>query len=223
MRAHVAGVLGDTEENPKLTSFLQSLFFVQGDAEDKTLYETLTESFEALETTWGGVADKILYLSLSPNLYKVMFEHLRHAPFAQDTKRVRLMIEKPFGINGKSADRLHTILQNTFDDRALYRVDHYLAKEAMQKIPAVDGTLVAEISITFFETGDVAKRGVFYDTTGALRDVCQNHMLEMLARTLMEHSRADALESLPVMSPGEVELSTTRAQYAGYTFLRDKR
>ncbi len=224
LRSHIAGAVcpegfipPSAEQAPELTSFLQSVFFVKGDAEDKVLYDKLSESFEALEAAWGSTADKVLYLSLSPTIYKVAFEHLRHAPFAQDTKRVRLMIEKPFGTSGKSADRLHTILQNTFEERAIYRVDHYLAKEAMQNVPAVDGTLVSEIHISFFETSGAEKRGAFYDVTGALRDVGQNHMLEMLARVTMEHSRSDAIEALPVISAGEVELSTIRGQYTGYT------
>ncbi len=217
LRSHIARAVSEgDQDSPELTNFLQLLFFVNGDAQEKGLYDKLSESFDALEAAWGGPADKVLYLSLSPTLYKVAFEHLRHAPFAQDTKRVRLMIEKPVGTSGKSADRLHTILQNTFEERAIYRVDHYLAKEAMQNVPPIDGTLVSEIKITFFETAGPDTRGAFYDATGALRDVGQNHMLEMLARTTMDYSRSEALEALPVLSSGEVEFSTTRGQYAGY-------
>ncbi len=205
-----------TVDEEKLNSFLQSVFAVQGDATERPVYEKLEETFEALEHTWGSVADKILYLSISPTLYKGAFEQLRHAVFTQNTKQVRLMIEKPFGLSGKSADKLQSILQNTFEERAIYRVDHYLAKEALDHTPAIDGSLVSSIAITFFETDGVEKRGSFYDATGALLDVGQNHMLQMLAKVTMEHSRAEALEALHPLSASEVALKTSRTQDPAY-------
>ncbi len=217
LRSHVADVITkDGEETPALHAFLQSLFFIKGDAQEEELYGKLTETFGVLESTWGVEADKILYLSLSPTLYREAFEHLRHAAFAQNTKRVRLMIEKPFGVSGKSAEKLQSILGNTFEERAIYRVDHYLAKEALSNIPAVDGSLVAEVHLTFFETGGVEKRGQFFDATGSLLDVGQNHLLKVLARTTMKHSRVEALEALHALSPDEVSKHTVRAQYDGY-------
>ena len=221
LRAHVEVALlehsvfdGKVQEasDPKLASFLQSIFGIRGDAEDESLYSALADTFDALEHTWGDVADKIVYLSISPKLYRTTFEHLRHASFTQNTKRVRLMIEKPFGTSGKSSEKLQTILQNTFEERALYRVDHFLAKEALASLPQVDGTLVSSIKITFFETGGVEKRGSFYDATGALLDIGQNHMLEILARLTMEHSRAEAIEALRTLSQDEVALQTCRSQ-----------
>ena len=220
LRAYVAEVLGaDTlsaEAHTALHIFLHSFFFVKGDTQEAALYDRLAETFSALESTWGVEADKILYLSLSSTLYRDAFEHLRHATFAKDSKRVRLMIEKPFGTSGKSAEKLHSILANTFEERAIYRVDHYLAKDALSTIPAVDGTLVSELHFTFLETAGVEKRGHFFDMTGALLDMGQNHMLKVLARTTMKHSRAEALEALHILSPDEVSKHTVRGQYDGY-------
>ena len=220
LRAHVADGLSahikDDGHAQKLQTFLQSLFFIKGDAQEAKLYETLGETFDALQGTWGTEADKILYLSLSPTLYREAFDHLRHATFAKNSKRVRLMIEKPFGVSGRSAEKLQSILENTFEERAIYRVDHYLAKEALSNIPVVDGSLVAEVHLTFFETGGVEKRGHFFDATGSLLDVGQNHLLKALARTTMKHSRVEALEALHALSPEEVAKHTVRAQYEGY-------
>ncbi len=220
LRSRIATYLSQVEmpleKQQHIENFLQSVFTVKGDVTEPSLYITLAETFEALENTWGSTADKILSLTISPTLYRAAFDLLRHATFTKDTKRVRLMIEKPFGLSGKSAEKLQSILQNTFEERAIYRVDHYLAKEALSKIPPIDGMLVSSIKIIFSETGGIEKRGTFYDATGALLDVGQNHMLETLARVTMEHSRAEALEALHALNSEEVAASTTRAQYPEY-------
>lgn len=213
----VASSIDTTEQKQEvLEKFLQCCFFIEGDTNDESLFEVLGGKFNHFDTLWKEVSSKILYIALPPQLYRHTFENLRRTPFTQSDSHIRLMIEKPFGTSGKYAEKLNTILEHTFSERSIYRVDHYLAKESLQNLDPIDGTLVESIHVRFFETAGVERRGSFYDTTGALRDIGQNHMLEMLALRIREHSRMEALKAIALLKPSDIESHVKRAQYAGY-------
>ena len=203
LREHVAGAIG---EKPQLGSFLQRFYFLQGDVSDKETYRVLAQT---LKDRLG-----VLYFSLSPALYERTFTNLVHSPLAQCD--VRLMIEKPFGTSEESAHTLSALLHKAFSEEQIFRVDHYLAKESLRTLPEIDPSDLVHIRIMFFETNGVEKRGASYDSVGALRDVGQNHALEMLAMALSPSDRAQMLEELPRMGATEIAEQTARGQYEGY-------
>src|SRR5207253_4687029 len=152
---------------------------------------------------------------------------------------VRVVFEKPFGHDLQSARELNAALRRVLHEDQIYRIDHYLGKESVQNIltfrfgnaifePIFNRTHVNNIRITVAETiGMETRRGAYYDTAGALRDIVQNHALQLLCLTTMEppasfeaeairDEKVKVLRSLPVMTPKEVAVSTVRGQYKGY-------
>jgi glucose-6-phosphate 1-dehydrogenase len=198
--------------------FGESFYPLQGDAGDPHTYRQLKDlliSFNKDLEAKGSLipSQKIVYLSISPAFYKIVFENL--GQFADGNTKI--MIEKPFGLQGKEAQELNTILHKNFNEKQVYRVDHYLAKESLQELPNSDRRLIENITISFLETAGVEKRGASYDSAGALRDVGQNHMLEMLAMVLNKEHRLAVLEELTPMTTQEVQENTQHTQYKGYT------
>jgi glucose-6-phosphate 1-dehydrogenase len=209
LRSYIKEVLPHAEE-----PFLSCFTFLQGDAEDPSIFSALLETC--------GDDDVLVYLSLSPALYKTVFSHMHSSGFGARAATTRLMIEKPLGINGVAAEELYAQLKNITAEQHIYFVDHYIAKDWIRSLetPPVSRKEISHIHISLFETIGVEKRGVSYDQLGALRDVGQNHALQMAANILAPDSsrsaHADALEKLPILSPADVSTQTTRAQYRGY-------
>ncbi|MEI7719867.1 MAG: hypothetical protein WCI89_01515 [bacterium] len=187
------------------TLFGESFCHIQGDAGEPETYTQLKELLDSF-----GPAQKIFYISTSPALYPTIFEHLAHlAAESKNPEQMKLMIEKPFGLSGTEAARLSAVLHRSFNESQIYRVDHYLAKESL-RLKNISLELIQKVEAYFCETDGVEKRGASYDAVGALRDVGQNHLLEMLAVTLMQN-RVDFLEELG--APAE---HSSHEQYAGY-------
>ncbi len=213
LQSYVKEVLPHAEE-----AFLARFTFLQGDAEDPSIFSSLLE-------TCGG-DDVLVYLSLSPALYKTVFSHMHSAGFGARAAATRLMIEKPLGVNGAEAEELYVQLQGITEEQNIFFVDHYIAKDWVRNLETlpVPREEVAQIHIRLFETIGVEKRGVSYDQLGALRDVGQNHALQMVANILTSDSsrsaHAEALEQLPVLSSAEVAAQTMRAQYQGYETIK---
>jgi glucose-6-phosphate 1-dehydrogenase len=186
LRDYIKGVLPEAGG-----SFLSLFTFLQGDAENVETFSKLSKISE------GG--ELMVYLALSPALYAAAFSNMQGAGIT------RLMIEKPFGTSGAVAEELYTQLQNILPEQNIFFVDHYLAKDwvrGLKELPVAREN-ISHIHINFFETVGVEKRGVSYDQLGALRDVGQNHMLQIAAQILGE---------IPPPSPAE----TARTQYEGY-------
>jgi glucose-6-phosphate 1-dehydrogenase len=206
-----------------VNAFAALFDLVQGEADDPA-------SFEALKQKSSG--DCIFYLSVSPDFYTSIVRQIAATHF--DTKNALIILEKPFGSDGKSAHDLQATLLSVFAEEQIYRIDHYLAKKALEDIMKIrftepeyadlwNSTHITRITISLLEEVGVEARGSLYDSLGALRDVGQNHLLEVLALLTMEKSsvaehisRAQALSELIPLSPQEVEMATTRAQYQGY-------
>ncbi len=198
LHTYIEEVLPSADE-----SFLSRFIFLQGDAEDVATFSKLSEVC--------GDADLLMYLALSPVLYKTVFENMGRAHLPAGRK---VMIEKPFGISGASAEELYAQLQTVVDEQNIFFVDHYLAKDwvrGLKSLP-VPRENILHIHVTFFEKIGVEKRGASYDHVGALRDVGQNHVLQIVAHIL----GTQALEQLPLLSPEEVTTKTVRVQYKGY-------
>lgn len=181
--------------------FADKMHFLSGDYDDEKLYEGLKQRINELNKLHKVDGNLIFYLSVPTFLYPVIVEHLGKAglscPPAGDKQRVRLIIEKPFGRDGQSASQLNDAISKCFDESQIYRIDHYLGKETVQNImmlrfantifePIWNRDYIDHVQITIAESVGIEHRAGYYEKTGALRDMFQNHMLQMLALMAME-------------------------------------
>jgi glucose-6-phosphate 1-dehydrogenase len=213
--------VADAEAQQKLMNLLR---YVDGDYNDPS-------TFSALHDQLGDAKRPIHYLAVPPSLFATVAEELARSGCANDA---RLVVEKPFGHDRESARRLSWLLAKFFPEESIFRIDHYLGKEPVQNIvytrfanlmfePLWNRDHVKSIQITMAEDFDVQDRGRFYDETGALRDVLQNHLLQVLAQLTMdpptgeEHEamrdqKAALLKAVRPLQPKHV----VRGQYEGY-------
>lgn len=216
--------------------------YQSGTFEDADAFQILARSISDKEASWGVCANKLFYLAAPPSSYKPIFENLANVklnlPCGGNLGWSRALIEKPFGIDLKSAQSLQSLLSTYFKEEQLYRIDHYLFKEIIQGIENFrfsnnlfentwDNTTIERIDIRLHESIGVEGRGNFYEAIGALRDVGQNHLLEMLATLLMEYpagkdanvireNRAGIIQALMPWTKKSIQENTFRAQYDGY-------
>ena len=225
-----------------IQGFLALFHFQQGTFEDAASYRALKEIFNRTDKEWKVCSSKLFYLAVSPEYYEGILKNLSGSGLTDlcgpGEGWTRVIVEKPFGVDLPTARSIDELLGKLFQESQIYRLDHYLAKEMLQNILVFrfannlfemqwGAKLIESIRITLLERIGVEKRGPFYDTVGALRDVGQNHLLQVLALVTMEHPqsfdaasvqkrRAEILETLKVLSKGEVKTHTFRAQYKGY-------
>ncbi len=202
----------------------QKLHYLAGNADDPKLYEQLKK--------YSG--NKIYYLATYPELYKTIFGNLQKQGLnKQDQGWVRLMMEKPIGHDLKSSHEINKLLLQYFSEGQIYRLDHYLGKETLQNIltfrfandifePLINKNYIDHIQITALEDFGIGKRGGYYDLVGALKDVGQNHQLQMLAFSIMDApdeftSQAISKERLKVLkSLIPLPEKAVFGQYEGY-------
>lgn len=226
----------------KIKTFLANACYQQGLFEDQPSYKELAELLEKLDEDFHICSNKLFYLAVPPSLYETIFEHLASSgltiPCGPGEGWTRVLVEKPFGKDLDTATRLDNLLGKLFQEEQIFRIDHYLAKEAMQNIlsfrfsnvlfePIWSNQYIERVAITLHETLGMEGRGAFYDEVGALRDVGQNHILQMLSFIAMESpqileaqavrkERARILQSLKPIGGKDVANVTTRAQYKGF-------
>lgn len=224
-------------------SFLKRISYRKGLFEKRADYGELAAALGTQDSAWKICANKLFYLAVPPASYKAILKNVSISgltkPCSPEEGWTRVIVEKPFGKDLKSAIDLDETLGQLFKEEQIYRIDHYLGKETVQNIlafrfsnsflaPAWHKKSIEEIRIRLFEKEGVAGRGGFYDATGALRDVGQNHMLQLLALFTMENpgdyspdairrKRTEILRSLRLMNVSDIEASTVRGQYKGYT------
>lgn len=177
-------------------NLIQRLFYLDGDVEKPDLYQRLHEKLHKLSK--GSKHNVIYYLATYPTLYKSIFHNLQKNGLNQEKNGwVRLMIEKPLGTDLVSARKLNRQLKKYFFENQIYRLDHYLGKETVQNIltfrfgngifePLLNSRFVDHIQITSAEDFGIGNRGGYYDTTGILKDVGQNHLLQVLSFAVMD-------------------------------------
>lgn len=225
-----------------LAPFLALFGFQKGTFEDRGSYEELKKKFDTYDKKWGMCSNKLFYLSVAPEYYELIVEELSRSGLAEacapEEGWTHIIVEKPFGMDTKTARQIDELLAKLFKEKQIYRIDHYLAKEMLQNILtfrfsnnlfelAWGRELIENVHIKVLEKIGVEKRGSFYDGVGALRDVGQNHLLQMLALVAMEHpvsfeagaiqkKRAEILESLRLIPQKEMKTATFRAQYEGF-------
>jgi glucose-6-phosphate 1-dehydrogenase len=186
----------DTQENTQQTKdFIQKCHYSSGDYADAGFYQRLKKRIAELNKLHKVEGNLIFYLSVPPLLYPVIVEQLGAGGLIQS--EAKLIIEKPFGHDLESARHLNEVISRHFDESQVYRIDHYLGKETVQNIlmfrfanaifePVWNRNYIDHVQITIAETDGVEHRAGYYDKSGALRDMFQNHMLSMLALVAME-------------------------------------
>lgn len=226
-----------------INRFLTFFSYHRGSFDDIQSYTTLAEYLGYVDGEWKVCANKLFYLAVPPQNYESILTHLKTSgltlPCSPTEGWTRVIIEKPFGRNATTAERLDSMLGELFREEQIYRIDHYLGKEMTQNLLSFrfnndlfedlwNKDNVEKIEIKLLEKIGIEGRGEFYDGIGALRDVGQNHILQLLALTTMDRpevlsaeavrtQRIKILDSLTPLNEERVKLSTFRAQYHDYT------
>jgi glucose-6-phosphate 1-dehydrogenase len=245
MRDHVRGILAERypdADGATVEAFLALFVIQRGTFDDEGAYEALRAANAGVDAGWGACANKLFYLAVPPENYETIFRHLAASGLTRECSDelgwTRVLVEKPFGRDIVTSNALDELLGSLFREEQIYRIDHYLAKEMLEGIIAFrfhndlfegewDRRAIDRIDITLDETLGVESRGAFYDGVGALRDVGQNHLLQMLALVAMDKpaaldaesiraARAAVLEELRPLRRDEIARRSFRAQYEGY-------
>jgi glucose-6-phosphate 1-dehydrogenase len=220
-------------------TFARRLHYAAGDATKPGGLETLRQWLERAEEKGSG--RRLYYLAVAPNLYPEIVSRLGEAGMAREPNPGdwrRLVIEKPFGHDLASARALNQTLRTYFREDQLYRIDHYLGKETVQNLlvlrfanilfePLWNSNYIDHVQISVEEKVAVEGRGDYYDQAGVLRDMFQNHLLQLLTLVAMEaparyaadplrNEKVKVLDAIPVLSPPEAAANVIAGQYAGY-------
>ena len=215
---------GGIDNKSAFQHLLSLLKYVSGDYKDPG-------TFTAIKEVLGKARRPAHYLAIPPSLFETVIEGLGAANLAQNA---RVIVEKPFGRDLVSARKLNQVAHSVFPEDSIFRIDHFLGKEAIMNIlyfrfansflePIWNRNFVASVQITLSENFGVGKRGAFYETAGCLRDVIQNHLFQVVALLAMEppasrdfgavHSeKAKVFQAMRPLAPDDV----VRGQYAGY-------
>ena len=216
--------------------FSQHLTYHTGNFDDAVPYQSLAEKLQ--QFSGQGLEQRLFYLSTGPEYFISVMEQLHAARLVSHGCSSRVVIEKPFGHDHRSAKEMVKALQKCIDESCLYRIDHYLGKETVQNLlyfrfansiyePIWNRSLIDHIQITVAEKEGVGTRGGYYDHVGALRDMVQNHMMQLLTITAMEppgsfiseairDEKVKVLKSIPTPTVESINRMAVRAQYEGY-------
>jgi glucose-6-phosphate 1-dehydrogenase len=229
-------------EGAKLSEFIRLFSYRAGVFEDPNGYEKLATLLGKQDKQWHTCANKLFYLAVPPQFYSTIFDNLAASgltePCGPDEGWTRVIVEKPFGKDLETAQELDAKLGRLFKEEQIYRIDHYLGKETTRNIlafrfsntfldPSWNNRSIASMHVHFPEQAGIQGRGEFYDGIGALRDVGQNHMLQLLALFLMENpgafdaesirrERTKVLEALESLDDQDIVRRTVRGHYQGY-------
>jgi len=222
--------------------FAKSIYYHPGDIGQAADFKALANLLNELEQ--GRQGTRLYYLSTAPQLYEQAIAQLGAAGLADEANGPRrVIIEKPFGTDLATAEHLNEAVHKVFSEKQVYRIDHYLGKETVQNMlvlrfansifePVWNRRYIDHVQITAAEEVVVGHRGGYYDRSGILRDMFQNHLLQLLSVTAMEsparyeadtvrNEKVKVLQAIRPMTPDEVTRDTVRGQYRGYTSEED--
>jgi glucose-6-phosphate 1-dehydrogenase len=223
-----------------LNGLLGEMRYVSGGFDDDTAYGAIGDTLREFDERASEPLNRVFYLSTAPQFFPVISGRLGKAGLSQcEQAQTRIVIEKPFGYDLASAQQLNTEVLEVFDESQVFRIDHYLGKETVQNLmalrfanalfePVWNRNFIDHVQITAAEDIGIGGRAGYYEGAGALRDLVQNHMMQLLALLTMEppssfdadrvrDEKLKVLESIVPPSPGDVASMTVRAQYASGT------
>jgi glucose-6-phosphate 1-dehydrogenase len=223
--------------------FSKLLTYQKGTFDEEQGYTELIQTLNQFDEKMGACITRIFYLATQPDNYESILSYLKSTKLSEgcgqgSDKWTRIAIEKPFGNDLDTAKALDMQLADIFEERQIFRVDHYLGKETVQNIlafrfangifePMWHKEFIDHVQITFAETKGISGRGMFFDGVGILRDVAQNHLLQLVAAVAMEQpksfmkesvrdARAAAIKAVKALSQEEIHNNVIRGQYEGY-------
>lgn len=235
----------EEKDQSRTGSFLRKIFYQSVDAQDSASFTSLAKKLGQLQKSLDIPGNTIYYLSTPPSLYAIIPQNLaKNGLNGQHDGWKRVIIEKPFGYDLQSAISLNDSLQKDWLENQIYRIDHYLGKETVQNVlvtrftngifePLWNRNYVHHVEITSAESLGVEKRGGYYEGSGALRDMIQNHLLQVVGLMAMEppasmHSDAirnetvKVLQSIRPFKTEDISRSTIRGQYLSSTIQGEK-
>ncbi|MSR31095.1 MAG: glucose-6-phosphate dehydrogenase [Gemmataceae bacterium] len=215
--------------------FVSKLHYTQGNFGDQAAYQRLGEKMKALGSQYNTQGNVLFYMATPPSVFDLVSSNLDRAGIKTSSGWVRIIFEKPFGHDLHSAIELNRLLLKYWKEEQIYRIDHYLGKETVQNLlafrfangifePLWNKDRIDHIQFSVTETVGVENRGKYYETSGVLRDMIQNHMFQMLAYLCMEppssfkpdairNQKAEVLDAVRIMTPETVKTHSLRGQY----------
>jgi glucose-6-phosphate 1-dehydrogenase len=222
--------------------FAANIFYHVGDIGQPGDFDALRDFLAEIEG--AAASPRVYYLATAPQFYEPAVQQLGRSGLADESEAPRrVVIEKPFGFDLASARQLNEAVHRVFQERQVYRIDHYLGKETVQNLlvlrfantifePVWNRNYIDHVQITVAEEVDVGKRAGYYDRAGVIRDMFQNHLLQLLMISAMEppvryeadairNEKVKVLHAVRAQSAEDVAQNTIRGQYAGYTRSKD--
>jgi glucose-6-phosphate 1-dehydrogenase len=226
-----------TPDDEVLSRLLEEVRYVPGTFDDKQVYARLTKVLSSFDEQAETPLNRLFYLSTAPSFFPLIVETLGSQGLAhREGAEVRVIVEKPFGTSLREARELNRRVLNVFDESQVFRIDHYLGKETVQNMlafrfangmfePLWNRNYIDQVQITAAEDIGIGTRAGYYDQAGALRDLIQNHMLQLLCHVAMEppvsftaeevrNEKVKVLQSIPQPTLDEIAEMAVRAQYA---------
>jgi glucose-6-phosphate 1-dehydrogenase len=215
--------------------FASKIEYRSADFNNLTAFRDLCKQLLQYDKEWNTTANKIFYLAIPPAMIKTVAQQLGKAKLAEDRLHNRIVVEKPFGFDLDSATQLNKKLKTIFEEEQLFRIDHFLGKETVQNIlafrfanslfePIWNRRYIDHVQITVAERIGIGHRGAYYEKAGALRDMVQNHLLQLMCLTAMEppvsyhadeirNKKVDVLRAIRTISEEQVSQFAVRGQY----------